>query len=83
MSCNKKHTSPHGLKQQDLFLTQALVGGLCSSPVPWLMGSWLPLQTNQIKVSWLPCQSEMFLEGFGPASRMVWPSGELHSLTAN
>lgn len=50
LSCNKKCTSPCGLKQQDLFLTQALIGGLCLLPVLRLTGSLLPLQTK-LKVS--------------------------------
>ena len=41
-SCNRKPEILYGLRQQDLFLTQTLVGGLCPSLISGLPGSWLP-----------------------------------------
>ena len=54
-SCNRKWEIPYGLKQQDIFVTQALVGGLCPSLIPGLLGSGWPFSRATV------------LEGFGPA----------------
>lgn len=65
---NKKPTSLCSLKQHDFILTQTLVGGLCSSLITRLKGTWLPWQTNHVKGPCLICQRETALEGFGPTN---------------